>query len=151
MIGYVSGWGLTDFGCDTNSKGPEKFNWCKFPFEYQGNYHHSCIKDDLTPSQYNPICQELELQTDKSINEETDIVYLRNKTMQRTTCFPTSPGPFGWCGTRVSTPGNPEPENPGFWPIFQPRNPGDFEDKTRVSRLLSKTPENGQFRPKYAT
>ncbi len=96
---YTAGWGLMFNDCDTDLKGPENFEWCKFPFEFNGRFYNACIDDAPTPSYFNPICHKYVSFRGEIIDKPVTVIYSENGEEKRTTCYPDSPEPYGWCGT----------------------------------------------------
>ena len=39
---HVAGWGLTDFDCTTNERGPVRGNKCRLPFTFKGTNYTTC-------------------------------------------------------------------------------------------------------------
>ena len=101
---YVAGWGATsNVKCITDSKGPNRYLKCRFPFEYQEDIVNdgACVKG-TSPSAEDPICKNFyDYQKTKKYERFTKKgpvkVIINKKT--RKLCYSFKSGKHGWCGT----------------------------------------------------
>jgi len=124
---YIGGYGrYRRVPCETNALGPHVYEYCKvdpsctketsnfkqakcgLQFKYKDEIHRSCIKDQPTPSQEDPLCKKLRRSTGLTDKEMVmlkldEVVVLDKSNQVLTACYRTRPSIHGWCGTTKNT------------------------------------------------
>jgi len=124
---FIGGYGrYRRVPCETTAQGPHVYEYCKVDpectkdtdsfkqakcgvkFEYRGQTHESCIKDQPTPSEGDPVCQQMRSETgltDKGMAREgiQEVAVLDGHGELLTACYRTRPSIHGWCGTTQNT------------------------------------------------
>jgi len=120
---FIGGYGrYRRVPCETTNQGPQVYEYCKVDptctkgsrkfkqakcnveFNYNGMIHDRCIRDLPTPSKHDPMCEQFRSSlslTDKRMQSEgiNEMVLLDSSMKLITSCYRTSPGRHGWCGT----------------------------------------------------
>jgi hypothetical protein len=95
---HVAGWGLTDFDCTTNERGPVRGNKCRLPFTFKGTNYTTCSVTK-SPSAEHKECRKMKRKLGHEYPKKPGRYIILNTGSQNVSCYAFTSGEHGWCET----------------------------------------------------